>query len=88
VGFGGTATATTTTNSESEESNLLAPHTLTIENGSKTFETLLELERVEQVGWVSVGEYELDSGPVVINVTGEGKLIADAIRWTYLSETE
>ncbi|MDE0645866.1 MAG: hypothetical protein OXH84_06490 [Gammaproteobacteria bacterium] len=87
VGFG-TATATTTTNSESEESNLLAPHTLTIENGSRTFETLLEPERVEQVGWVSVGEYELDAGPVVIEVTGEGKLIADAIRWTYLSETE
>lgn len=84
----GSATVSTTTSSESEGSNSLAPHTLTIENGTRTFETLLEPEQVEEVGWVSVGEYELDSGPVVIKVTGEGKLIADAIRWTYLSETE
>lgn len=84
----GSASVSTNTTLESEGSNSLATHTLTIENGSRTFETLLEPEQVEEVGWVSVGEFELDSGPVVIKVTGEGKLIADAIRWTYLSETE
>ncbi|MCY3626568.1 MAG: ABC transporter permease [Gammaproteobacteria bacterium] len=84
---------TATTSTRSIDSNHIQHERMdkllfNIENDTRTIETDLEVGRVEQFGWVPIGEFKLVSGPVVLTVTSEGNVIADAIRWTYLSETE
>ena len=60
----------------------LGIHTLEINNGSTTITEELDVGQIEQLGWVIVGEYPLDKGPVTVTVSGQKSLLADAIRWT------